>query len=267
MRASHTTEIGCELIEAQNSLIRQSKRDNRGLSNPHGWGIGRWTGDFIDCKREAEPASDDEDFRVGAAGLEGKTILAHIRRATVGSPKLVNTHPFVHAHSMLAHNGHIPDFEQVRPKMLDEMTPEHRRAIAGDTDSEHFFHLLLSHYEQDACEMHEALADCVELVFDIAKDNAPNDEVALNFLWVDEEGLAGCRFNRTLWVAERERPHRCEVCGAYHSDPELGDSYRSTVLASERITKHESWREIPNGTVFWVDDDHRLQQRGLDIRG
>jgi glutamine amidotransferase len=266
MRASHTTEVGCELIEAQNSLIRQSERDARGLANPHGWGIGRWTGRDVDCKREAEPASKDEDFRRGAAGLEGKTILAHIRRATVGSPQLVNTHPFLFQHAMLAHNGHIPDFDQVRPRMLDEMTDQHRDAILGETDSEHFFHLLMSIRERRDTTMHDALAGAVSHVYEVAKDLAPDDEVALNFLWTEEEKLVGCRLNRELWYVERRGRHKCEVCGDYHTTADSGDGYKSTVLASERITDSESWVEVPNATVFWIDADEQLQLRELDLR-
>jgi glutamine amidotransferase len=266
MRASHPTEIGCELIEAQNSLIRQSQRDARGLSNPHGWGIGRWTGRDVDCKREAEPASEDEDFRMGAANLEGKTILAHIRRATVGSPRIENTHPFLHAHSMLAHNGHIPDFDQVRPKMLDAMTEQHRDAILGDTDSEHFFHLLLSIREREDLTMHDGLARAVEQVFEMAKDLAPDDEVALNFLWTEEEKLVGCRLNRELWYIEREGRHRCNICGDFHTSATENDDYKSTVMASERLTDSESWTEVPNASVFWIDKDEVLHIRDLGLR-
>ncbi|MGM0559186.1 MAG: class II glutamine amidotransferase [Myxococcota bacterium] len=266
MRASHRTEVGCELIEAQNSLIRQSERDARGLSNPHGWGIGRWAGKFVDCQRVAEPASVDEDFRMGAATLEGKTILAHIRRATVGSPKLVNTHPFLFEHSMLAHNGHIPDFAQVRPKMLDAMTEQHRGAILGDTDSEHFFHLLLSIREREDLTMHDGLTRAVVQVYRLAKDLAPDDEVGLNFLWTEEEKLVGCRLNRELWYTKREGRHRCEVCGGYHTTAPEGADYRSTVLASEKITDSESWQEVPNASVFWIDKNEDLHIRELELR-
>lgn len=288
-RATHPTRVQCELIEAQNSLMRQSHRDGRGLGNMDGWGLGTVRDGTLRCEREVGPAYESEEYRRDAARVDATTVLAHVRRATVGDPREVNTHPFRREGSLLAHNGHVPAFDRVRPRILERMAPELERGIRGTTDSEHVFHLLLSHLRDrvepaadepvaEAGAGAEAMADvlrgtigelrgwCGDAVPEAdgiprGPDGHRLDRLALNLLWTVGHSLAGSRFGRSLWYVEREGAHRCEVCGGQHPDPEP-DGYRSIVLASERITD-EDWQEVPESSVFVVDDRMRLRTRPL----
>ena len=47
-----------------------------------------------------------------------------------------NTHPFSYGAWTFVHNGTLPNFELMRPQLLERMTPAHRAAIKGETDSE-----------------------------------------------------------------------------------------------------------------------------------
>ena len=265
-RATHDTEVGCELIESQNSLIRQSERDSRGLSNPHGWGLGIWNGSWVSRERDVDPASSDEEFRQDAGKISAQTVLAHIRRATVGEPRRVNTHPFACRNHMLAHNGHIPAFDRVRPKMLEAMTPEHRNAVSGDTDSEHFFHLLLTHFESDdELSMGDALRRTARQVYEWSHAEDPDEELALNILWTNQDALVGCRHNRSLWYTERRDIHLCEICGTFHTDESHRGEYHSVVVASEQITGDEVWTEVPEDHIFQLDGDYKLQTTPLGL--
>lgn len=257
--ATHPTKVSCELLEAQNALIRQSERDERGLINDDGWGIGlRIDGELI-CEREVGPASESEEYRREAAEAEATLVLAHVRRATVGSVSTANTHPFRHGRSMLAHNGHVGAFDRgVRELMLSEMRPEDREAIRGTTDSEHFFHLLLSRRDRNPGVPTAAiLRDAIRDVQGMVREVDPQAAVALNVLWSVEDELVGSRLGRSLWYLERNEPHRCEVCGELHSHPDAipaGERYDSAEVASERITS-EDWAEVPEGSVFRLEDD------------
>jgi len=146
LQATHPTRSACELLDAQNAMIRQSREDARGLSNPHGWGMGQVTHGTTSCFRQVEPASESESYREEALKTEGTTVLAHVRRATVGDPSHANTHPFRHGPALLIHNGHVPAFDAVRPHLLDALSDERRRYIRGTTDSEHVLALLLQPY-------------------------------------------------------------------------------------------------------------------------
>jgi glutamine amidotransferase len=255
LSATHRTRVRCELLAAQNSLIRQAEYDGRGLSNPHGWGICCHTDDGVRCERQAEPAAEDEDFREHALELDARTAIAHIRRATVGEPAVTNTHPFVFAESMFAHNGHIPRFDAVGRSMREAMSAQHRDAIAGTTDSEHFFHLLLSN-RQAAPErsMAETLAQSIEQVLEWCEAAGAAEPPALNFLWADGNKLAGSRFGRTLWWVPTHGLSECPVCGKTHAPDGAGESYQSVEFASERITS-EDWISVPDASVFEVSAD------------
>ncbi len=123
LRASHATTPSCELIDAQNSLLNQSIKDGRGFENPHGWGIAELLPDgTLDCDRQPHPADESEAYRREATDTPALATIAHIRRATVGEPRLENTHPFLAEGGILAHNGHIGDFDAIRPLMLEQMT-------------------------------------------------------------------------------------------------------------------------------------------------
>jgi len=61
----------------------------------------------------------------------------------VGDPEHANTHPFRHGAALLIHNGHVPAFDAVRPRLLDRLSEERRSFVRGSTDSEHVFALLL----------------------------------------------------------------------------------------------------------------------------
>ena len=283
LQATHPTRAACELLDAQNALIRQSREDARGLSNPHGWGMGHVAGGTTSCFRQVEPASESPDYRKEALGTEGTTVLAHVRRATVGDPDHANTHPFRHGPALLIHNGHVPAFDRVRPRLLDRLDEDRRRSVRGTTDSEHVFALLRQLRDEAPGEsLHTVTREAVHLVQDWTADEAPgaivhasdadfsdlsHDELenalGLNLLWTDGTTLGGARLNRTLWALQRDRVHTCEICGHAHADPPDDAEYRSTTLASERLTD-EDWTEVPNGSVFHVDTDGTLHLEALD---
>jgi glutamine amidotransferase len=283
LQATHPTRAACELLDAQNALIQQSREDARGLSNPHGWGMGHVANGTTSCFRQVEPASESPDYRTEALGTEGATVLAHVRRATVGDPDHANTHPFRHGPALLIHNGHVPAFERVRPRLLDRLDEDRRRSVRGTTDSEHVFALLLQLRDEAPGEsLHTVTRKAVHLVQDWVTDEAPGatahaadadfsglshdeleDVLGLNLLWTDGDALGGSRLNRTLWALQRDRVHTCGICGSDHADPPDGADYRSTTLASERLTD-EDWTEVPNGSVFHVGPDGTLHLEALD---
>lgn len=285
LQATHPTRAACELLDAQNALLQQSQKDTRGLSNPHGWGLASLTNGTAHCVRQVEPASESPRYREQALQLEGTTLLAHIRRATVGDPAPDNTHPFRHGSAFLIHNGHVPAFEAVRPRLLDRLDHEHRHSIQGSTDSEHVFALLLQlRDETPEAPLHEITRRAIHLLqswceavpldvhtgvsavpfddLDTVADEVIHHTLALNLLWTDGTQLGGARLNRSLWSLRRTASYVCPLCGEDHTDAPPSDPYRATVLASERIT-NENWREVPNGTVFHVADDGILDQFSL----
>lgn len=286
LQATHPTRAACELLDAQNALLHQSKQDIRGLSNPHGWGMASVTNGTARCVRQVQPASESSSYREQALQLEGTTLLAHIRRATVGAPSHDNTHPFRRGPAFLIHNGHVPAFDTVRPRLLDRLSDEQRHTIRGTTDSEHIFALLLQlRDEHPTAPIHLVTRRAIDLLqtwcqeaptdiqtgvssvpfddLDTVDDEIIHETLALNLLWTDGRCLGGARLNRSLWALRRTASYECPLCGDDHTDAPASEPYRATVLASERITD-EDWTEVPNGTVFHVADDGVLDQFPLN---
>jgi len=285
LQATHPTRAACELLDAQNALLAQSQKDTRGLSNPHGWGMASITNGTVHCVRQVQPASESQDYRDQALQLEGTTLLAHIRRATVGDPSYDNTHPFRHGPAFLIHNGHTPAFDDVRPRLLDRLSDKHMHSIQGATDSEHIFSLLLQLRDENPdAPIHEVTRQAIHLVqkwcdeapadvhtdvsavpfddLDTVADEVIHDTLALNLLWTDGAWLGGARLNRSLWSLRRTASYICPVCGNDHTDAPESEPYQATVLASERITD-EDWQDVPNGSVFHVADDGVLNHYPL----
>jgi glutamine amidotransferase len=256
MRATHPTRAACELLDAQNSLIEQSIQDGRGLENPHGWGIGRFGAGATECARQVDPASSSEQFRAESTSMAAETLIAHVRRATVGEPCYENTHPFRDGEAFFAHNGHVGRFDQVRERLL-EVLPDHRRErIQGTTDSEHVFQLALSRTD-DGASKSEALRNVAARLRRWTESIGEETELFLNTLWAEGSRLVGTKLERSLWYVERDEPIDCDICGETHADPDDEEAYRSIALASEQITD-EDWTRIPEGSIVAIDRDVSL---------
>jgi predicted glutamine amidotransferase len=236
----------------------QSREDQTGRSHTHGWGVATYTDHVPHVERQAWAAYHGEHFRRAAARTYSRTELAHVRRASVGSVKLENTHPFVHEQWVFAHNGTLRAFESMRQQMLDAMTPEHRTAIRGSTDSEHIFRCLMSLH--DRCPSLPPLAMLRAGLLQViawSRQADPAADISLNVLLTDGDELVGARWGRTLWYVEREKVQDCEICGFPHVHHDARVDYRAAVIASEPIS-HEHWIAAPEHSIFRVTPDMRL---------
>jgi len=109
-----------------------------------GWGLGYFSaGELL---QRIEPLDREATIDAGGvlAGIRSNVLILHARRASVGTVRRENTHPFRFQEWLLAHNGTFAGFEGFRDRLLDLMPPFIQRRVRGDTDSEHFFHLVLS---------------------------------------------------------------------------------------------------------------------------
>jgi predicted glutamine amidotransferase len=266
LQANEPTKIECSLVRAQNALMAQSKRDLAGLTHGHGWGVASHPDGLPHVEKQAWAAYHGEHFQKIAARIYSRSVIAHVRRATVGPPGIENTHPFVHGVWLFAHNGTVPNFDQVRDLMIEEIDPLHRSEIHGSTDSEHVFRFLMSLWEHHPERpLVDTLRTGLERVIDWCREIDPNKRIGLNVLWTNGEEMVGSRLNRTLWYLERDGVVRCEICGETHVHHSAKEHYRAVEIASEPIT-HERWLQVPNGTVFSVDPDYRLKIQPLSER-
>jgi glutamine amidotransferase len=211
--AAEPVSIRRELLEAENPIIRQSE------DHDSGWGMAvyeRPDGSDLKLVRFPEAAYNDGSF-VRATSMRGRIFNVHVRRATMGGLSLVNTHPFSLGTYSLSHNGTIVRYRRLL---------EHRGVSApiGDTDSEHFFNLLMSGY--DPAEPVECLRRAVTTAVECSPFSG------LNFLFCDGQRLFAYRLGlfELHWLA---RPGQL-------------------LVASEKVTD-ERWHSVQQDVLLVLD--------------
>jgi len=262
-KANEPTRVECSLVHAQNALMEQSRGDAEGLVHGHGWGVADFPDGVPIVEKQTWAAYHGEHFRKKAARVYASTVLAHVRRATVGEQAIENTHPFQNGRWIFAHNGTLPNFSQVRDRMIPAIDPFYANEIHGTTDSEHIFYYLLSlwlhHPEEPLLDL---VARGLTQIVRWCNEIEPDARIGLNIVLTNGQKLVGSRLGRALWSLERERIFDCEICGRPHVHHDASHAYRAIEIASEPITD-ENWHEMPDGTVYEVDDDYYLLTRRL----
>ncbi|RKZ77994.1 MAG: hypothetical protein DRQ35_06695 [Gammaproteobacteria bacterium] len=133
---SLSAKYPCHIKLSLSQFVEQA-----GSRNEDGWGLANLEGK--DAYIYREPVSAQQSFLAGFLsheGINGHTVLSHVRHRTVGDVRLANTHPFsrewegqIH---LFAFNGDIPDILDLY-KNLNHFQP------IGNTDAEWAFCLLL----------------------------------------------------------------------------------------------------------------------------
>ena len=134
------------LYGPQHSLIEQSLESRMGAepTNGDGFGIGWYSQYGPGTFKSMEPAWNDRNLRQLAGHVESHLFVAHVR-ATTGTPvQQTNCHPFGHGKWLLAHNGVVSDWLQVKRDLVLAVDPELYPFIEGTTDSEVLFFLALT---------------------------------------------------------------------------------------------------------------------------
>jgi len=249
VRATEPAPLHRSLIEDDNALRVQSKE------HPDGWGIGYYSGAEGAPEglaplviRSIAPAFADEEFDAAARRVSARTVVAHVRQASCGPVCLANTHPFHHGRWLFAHNGTVREFERCRAKLEAEIDAALRPVLAGDTDSERCFLMLLSRLRarrsleeaRSPAQMAEALLETVRTVR--AHADVPGEPPSsLTFILSDGLSLLAYRDGRTLHYKLEQLSQ-----ASGHALIELS-------VASEVLGAEQSWAEVPQGGLVGVD--------------
>ncbi len=257
------------LVAAQNALADQARE------HPHGWGIGWFTGnDAYVVKRDAA-AADCDTFREAAERLSSNTLVAHVRRATVGGVSGWNTHPFRNGRWLFAHNGSIFGFDRMADQ-LREATPDSLRPRRlGETDSEAYFYFLMGKLEARGVDVEGAGAADPHAVADAAAEALRDirrwaadlgvEAPVVNFLLTNGGDFFAQRCGRELFFATQKFHCRDALTCAEPEKPCLlaerpHDRVNHLLVTSERIGDEDRWEEVPEGTLLALGNDFRLRR-------
>jgi len=224
-----------------------------------GWGVGFFQAGEILLKRRPIDEQRDRDFADMIDDVRSDILIGHVRRATVGSLRTDNTHPFRYRQWLFASTGTVDGFDQVRPQLYETLPKFLRRSLRGDTDSELLFHLFLS-FLHDAGKLDRpavatedvfpALKSSLTLLDRMARD-AHLGPSAINVLLATPEYLVAARRGtamayRQLAGREAFEPMFIDSGPGKLRMPDLEPCRLSVVAANfEQNPPPAEWTELP----------------------
>lgn len=261
------------LSQPANSLIDQSKHAKETASglNADGFGIG-WYNHRIDAVpglfKSIQPAWNDQNLKHVASKIYATCFMGHVRASTIGDVTLSNCHPFSYHDFLFVHNGTIREFNKVKRQLQDSLSEEVFESIKGQTDSEHFFALLMDKLHAQA--VHEdPLHSLVEAMLSALKDIKLMQEQLPHqpFTRLNTALTDGKRMLVTRYVSDMsERSLSLYYSLINHSLDDLLDNRdnsndkKAIVIASEPLTDiYEEWQEIPVNHMLLVDQQLQVK--------
>ncbi len=181
------------------------------------------------------------------AGVSTKSLLAHIRLASVGGVREENSHPFSANGLAFMHNGTLHEFEKHRAEFEALLAPHLRSKLRGETDSERCFALLMTLLGEARAPSLDTLARALAKVVSTSaamcdREDDPKKS-AMNFLVTDGNRLVATRRGRTLFHARTDDAH---------------------YVASEVLWPENDWLEVPEDTALIIDST--LEARQISLR-
>lgn len=221
-----------------------------GETGPHrdGWGIAFYEGRGTRAFHDPQPSATSDIARlVRAYPIKSRVVIAHVRRANRGRVALENTHPFARElwgrTWSFAHNGQL---RGVKRLALGRFRP------IGTTDSEHAFCWMLARLEgrwsdlPRPAALDAALRElCAEL----------HGLGVFNMLLSDSRSLyAHC--GRRLCALTRRAPFGTATLVDEDWRVDFARETTSadvvTVVATQPLTRDETWTELPPGRLLRV---------------
>lgn len=240
------------------SLTGLAARGGRTDEHADGWGVAFHTEGGSRIFRDDQPASESALAAfLCREPIRATSVIAHIRKATLGAVQLSNCHPFQANWSgrtwSFAHNGTLKDYA---PELPPDLQP------VGTTDSERAFGSLMLMLRQrfgltgQACWRH--IAPALQQWADDVAAHGP-----FNFVLTDGQALyAYC--STQLHLLQRQHPFtRVRLCDEELSldlseDNAPGDLM--TLVATKPLTLGEPWVALQSGELAVLVQGRRQQR-------
>ncbi len=264
------SQVHRSLVAAENALGFQSS------DHPDGWGVAYYMEGTPHVTRSPATALSDQLFQRVSGVVASETVLAHVRKATVGEISVLNCHPFQYGRWVMAHNGEIRNFADSRDKLLAEIAPRLRRFILGDTDSEAIFFLFLTHLAQhgplanrlgvDAVV--DALRKTVQQVRAICDGDTADTRALLTIIVTDGTTMAAVQGGKELfWSTHKTRCADRDACPSLSPEceaPTRTGFVNHLIFTSEPLQGENVWLEMKENEVVGVDWRMRLHHGAVD---
>ena len=214
-----------------------------------GWGITAYRKkNLVLYFREPTPIWERPSIHFPKANMT----IVHVRKASEGSIKFLNSHPFVRIFEgkcwSFCHNGSVN--KDLLQKDLDQAEP------VGETDSEILFLYILDHLKglEEPDEIFEGLSEATKALMERREELKMS---AVNFLLTDGFALFAFRGARlkehwfTLYVKDFKIQRRT-------------DMLKYSIVSSEPLPQgSECWEALDNWTLLgrWFDGDELVRRK------
>jgi len=251
----------CSVREAslEDLIGAEGLRDFTGLCALHGdgWGMAGYQGTEPVIRKSPVRADSDPDYDKLAREPLADLGLVHLRWATPGlGVNEQNSHPFQYGQYVFAHNGAIHPQDRL-PQMLPA---QWERQLAGTTDSERYFLLIMSRLASHGGDVVAAIA---EAAADIEARFEPN---SLNALLLSPDKL----YAISWYHRDRVPEAKLRACG-YDQQDEISAyfdlAYRATdssVVVASSNWPQPGWTPLQNRHVL-VTDPRTLRTQVLPL--
>lgn len=260
------SQVHSSLVQAENALGVQS------TMHPDGWGISYYINNIPHVIKSDKSAINDSIFKTLSGIVSSQTVLAHIRKATLGQINVLNTHPFQYGQWSFAHNGNIKNFDQKRPLIVNEILPELKKFIIGSTDSEVIFFYLLSKMASQidlnsnshnikvvSKIIKEATAKLIDIIGPICTDEGcgPKENYLTFILTNGTIMLSHCGGKQLYYSTYKKRCNDRDNCASFSVECEaasLTGKINHLIFTSEPLSGENIWIKMDNFQIIGVDD-------------
>jgi glutamine amidotransferase len=272
------------LFRPDSALVKQSTMPRMlHLLNLAGFGMRAWDAASHEPEKPFVYASDsipvfDRNLKELAEKIRARCLLAHVRGVPYDTKVEISTqnvHPFQFAGVplVMAHNGDLARFAEMKTLLLPHIKPEFAAQIRGTTDSEWMYAVLVSrlkdpHARPTTDELHNAVEQMLEIVREVRAKLGIALASPVNLFLTDGTQLAAVRYTFDFGCYPQEPAEFLPGHLAYYTlwytvgrDYGLHDgewrmtggsgNADSVLVASEPLTRDVSaWVEVPEYSML-----------------
>lgn len=270
--------LATALVKPKYSLISQSlrARESSILTNGDGFGLGWYTPSISPepaLFTSIQPAWNDRNLLNLANKIKAPCFFAHIRAASAGGVSTYNCHPFVQGKWMMMHNGGIHDFNVVKRHLRRLLDDDIYQNLQGETDSEHFFALMMQIAKGRTLTKLSNVADIIqetiERVLELVATYGTSGPSYFNICLTDGKRLWATRYCSDSSIVPESLHYsvgdRFEATadGRYHMLRE-DERYNCVLVTSEKLTSCAGdWQVVPSNHLLMVSQDKKIRLRTL----
>ncbi|MFT5112536.1 MAG: glutamine amidotransferase [Parasphingorhabdus sp.] len=268
------------LFKSDNSLVRQVSTPRMlSMLNLAGFGMKAWDRESQSPEQPYSYSTDwipvfDQNLKSLSEKVSVNCLLAHVRGVPVTAGETVspkNNHPFCYpgCRITLAHNGDLTRFAEMKAHLVPHIKPAILGSLAGTTDSEWIYALLLSQLDEPSGTIQfDEIKPAIESVFRIIRDVRATCGIdtssSVNLFITDGESVVAVRYcfnfgHYPIDSPESVREHHLSYLSLWYT---LGRDYGchagewqtiggsesadTVIISSEPLTEDIStWVEVP----------------------